>query len=38
LTQKRKVEKEELKNPIFIKTYADFENYRNSKNEKENLL
>ena len=32
------VEKEELKNPIFIKTYADFENYRNDKLNKENTL
>ena len=28
----------EIKNLMFIKTYQDFEDYRNSKNEKENLL
>jgi len=32
------IEKSDIKNPIFIKTYADFEDYRNSKNNNEQTL
>lgn len=33
-----KIENENIKNLIFIKTYQDFEDYRNEKHEKENTL
>ncbi len=32
------IEKEEIKKLIFIKSYADFENYSNSKIDKEHAL
>ncbi len=32
------IEKSDIKNPVFIKTYQDFEDYRNEKREQENSL